>query len=40
VATGKTPRAVRNGREPLAEFQKLLEHDGVRLHWPPEAGAI
>ena len=36
----KQPREVRNKRELLAEFQKLLQDDGVRLDWPGEAGAI
>ncbi len=36
----KSPREVRNKPEPLAEFQKLLQADGVRLDWPQEAGAI
>jgi hypothetical protein len=40
VAQKKSPRAVRNQKEPLADFQMLLQHDGVRLNWPPEAGAI
>ena len=31
---------LRNQPELLADFQKLLTGDGVRLHWPPEAGAI
>ena len=40
VAQKKVPRQVRNQPELLADFQKLLTGDGVRLHWPPEAGAI
>ena len=40
VAQKKSPRAVRNQKEALADFQKLLQQDGVRLDWPPEAGAI
>ncbi len=40
VAQKKSPRAVRNQKDALADFQKLLQHDGVRLAWPPEAGAI
>ena len=37
IAQKKLPRAVRNHAETLADFQKLLQHDGVRLAWPPEA---
>jgi hypothetical protein len=40
VAQKKSPREVRNKSELLADFQKLLRADGVRLEWPPEAGAI
>ena len=40
VAQKKVPRQVRNQPELLADFQKLLTGDGVRLHWPPEAGPI
>jgi hypothetical protein len=40
LAQKLSPRAVRNRKESLADFQKLLRHDGVRLEWPPEAGAI
>ena len=40
VAQKKAPRQVRNQPELLADFQKLLAGDGVRLHWPPEAGPI
>jgi hypothetical protein len=40
VAQKKTPREVRNKPELLAEFQKLLRHDGVRLEWPKEAGPV
>jgi hypothetical protein len=36
----KMPRAVRNHPALLAEFRKLLVSDGVRLEWPPDAGAI
>jgi hypothetical protein len=34
------PREVRDQSALLAEFQTLLRDDGVRLEWPPEAGAI
>ena len=34
------PRAVRRQSQLLADFQKLLIKDGVRLEWPAEAGAI
>ena len=40
VAQKKSPREVRNNTERLADFQKLLRADGVRLEWPAEAGAI
>jgi hypothetical protein len=40
IAQKKSPRAVRNQNDALADFQKLLQNDGVRLSWPPEAGAI
>lgn len=40
LAQKQPPRAVRNQKKLLAEFQKLLQRDGVRLAWPPEAGAI
>jgi len=36
----KSPREVRNSAGLLADFQKLLRDDGVRLDWPHEAGAI
>ena len=36
----KQPREVRNKQELLADFQKLLTDDGVRLKWPANAGAI
>jgi hypothetical protein len=36
----KMPRQVRNDSRLLGEFQGLLTSDGVRLHWPAEAGAI
>lgn len=39
-AQKKTPREVRNKKELLADFQKLLRDDGVRLEWPPEAGPV
>jgi hypothetical protein len=34
------PREVSRKNELLADFQKLLRHDGVRLDWSEEAGAI
>ena len=34
------PRAVRRQSKLLADFQKLLIKDGVRLEWPAESGAI
>lgn len=37
---GKMPHEVRRKPGLLAEYQQLLTHDGVRLNWPPEAGAI
>jgi hypothetical protein len=40
VAQKKSPRAVRNKPELLADFQKQLRADGVRLEWPKAAGAI
>ena len=40
TAQKKSPRAVRNKPELLAEFQKLLRNDGVRLEWPKEAGSV
>jgi hypothetical protein len=40
VAHKCTPRAVRNRPESLADYQQLLEHDGVRLAWPAEAGPV
>ncbi len=40
LARKKSPRAVRNKKSLLADFQKLLRADGVRLEWPKEAGAI
>ena len=36
----KSPREIRNDRGLLADFQKLLRDDGVRLEWPKEAGPI
>ncbi|HEV2694589.1 MAG TPA: FAD-dependent oxidoreductase [Verrucomicrobiae bacterium] len=36
VAQKKTPRQVRNQPELLADFQKLLTKDGVRLEWPKD----
>ena len=38
LAQKKMPRQVRNQPELLADFQKLLRNDGVRLDWPKEAG--
>jgi hypothetical protein len=40
IAQKKSPRAVRDQKDALADFQKLLRSDGVRLEWPPEAGPI
>jgi hypothetical protein len=36
VAQKKTPREVRAKTELLADFQKLLRNDGVRLEWPKD----
>jgi len=36
VAQKKAPRQVRNRPELLADFQKLLRTDGVRLEWPKD----
>jgi hypothetical protein len=36
----KMPREVRRKPALLADYQRLLAGDGVRLNWPPEAGAI
>lgn len=36
----KVPREVRAKPGLLAEFQQRLRDEGVRLEWPPEAGAI
>ena len=40
TARKRLPREVRAQSRVLAEFQALLRKDGVRLDWPPEAGAI
>lgn len=40
VAQKKSPREVRNKPEVLADFQKLLRDDGVRLEWPKEVGPV
>ena len=40
TARKRLPREVQNDPGLLQEFQKLLRDDGVRLEWPPEAGAI
>lgn len=40
LAKKQSPRAVRNQKELLTDFQNLLRNDGVRLEWPPQAGAI
>lgn len=40
VAQKKSPREVRNKKELLADFQKLLGNDGVRLEWPKEVGPV
>ena len=39
-AQHRMPREVRSDSGLLAGFQTLLRNDGVRLEWPPEAGAI
>jgi len=36
----KSPREVRNQPASLADFQKMLREDGVRLEWPKEVGPI
>lgn len=36
----RSPREVRDTRELLADFQKLLRDDGVRLEWPKQAGPV
>ena len=36
----KSPREVRNQQASLADFQKMLREDGVRLEWPKEVGPI
>ena len=38
VAQKKEPQEVLKKTELLADFQKLLRTDGVRLEWPPEIG--
>jgi hypothetical protein len=40
TAQRRVPREVRARPALLAEFQKRLAEAGVRLEWPPEAGAI
>ena len=40
VAQKKVPREVRNTKELLADLQKLLRDDGVRLEWPKEVGPV
>lgn len=40
LAQKQPPRAVCNQNATLADFQKRLRRDGVRLEWPPEAGAV
>ncbi|MGA9450738.1 MAG: FAD-dependent oxidoreductase, partial [Verrucomicrobiia bacterium] len=40
LAQKKSPREVRNPKALLADFQKLLRDDGVRLDWPLEAGPV
>jgi hypothetical protein len=40
LAQKKQPREVRNKPGLLADFQKLLRNDRVRLEWPKEAGPI
>jgi hypothetical protein len=40
VGQKKAPRETRNRPGLLADFQKLLRQDGVRLEWPKEAGPV
>jgi hypothetical protein len=40
VGQKKSPRETRNHPALLADFQKLLRQDGVRLEWPDEAGPV
>jgi hypothetical protein len=40
TAQKKSPREVWNKPELVADFQKLLRVDGVRLEWPKEAGPV
>lgn len=40
TAQKKSPREVRSQPGLLKDFQALLQHDGVPLDWPKEAGAI
>ena len=40
VAQKKSPREVQNNSGFLADFQKLLRQDGVRLEWPKEVGPV
>jgi hypothetical protein len=40
IAQKKSPREVRHKPEPLADYQKLLRADGVRLEWPSEVGPV
>jgi hypothetical protein len=40
IAQKKSPRAVRNQKDALADFQKQLQRDGVPIEWPLEAGPI
>jgi hypothetical protein len=40
VAQKKSPRETRNTPALLADFQRLLQDDGVRLDWPSQAGPI
>lgn len=40
LAQKTSPRAVRSQEALLVDYQKLLQRDGVRLEWPPEAGPV
>jgi hypothetical protein len=40
TAQKKLPREVRDQPGLLADFQKLLQNDGVPLDWPKEAGPV
>ena len=40
TARKRLPREVRAQATLLSDYQTLLKDDGVRLHWPADAGAI